>query len=128
MLVIDTNILVSFALMPDGNLGKKLTALIDKKPYAFREATFVELTDVLMRPKFDRFTTAQARGGVLKIIASSAECFEPTETIADCRDPKDNMFLETAIAANATHIITGDDDLLVLSPWRGIEIVRISDF
>ena len=53
---------------------------------------------------------------------------EISETINACRDPKDNKFLELAIAANAACIITGDDDLLILNPFRTIPILNASDF
>jgi uncharacterized protein len=45
-----------------------------------------------------------------------------------CRDPKDDKFLELAICGSATHLITGDDDLLVLNPFRNVEILKSSDF
>ncbi|MBX9781791.1 MAG: putative toxin-antitoxin system toxin component, PIN family [Chitinophagaceae bacterium] len=54
--------------------------------------------------------------------------FSPTEKITDCRDPKDNKFLELAVAANATCIITGDIDLLVLNPFRNIAILNAAVF
>lgn len=126
MLVIDTNIWVSYVLMPHSALGLKVKQLISEHPYAFSEDTFVELTDVLMRDKFDRFIAAEKRGEVLKLIASGGEWYRPTETITDCRDPKDNKFLELAIAANATRIVTGDQDLLVLNPYRDIHITPIA--
>jgi len=44
------------------------------------------------------------------------------------RDPDDNMVLECAIEGKAQYIVTGDKDLLVLKTFRGIEIVRASDF
>jgi len=44
------------------------------------------------------------------------------------RDPEDNMVLECAIAGKAQYIVTGDKDLLVLKTFRGIQIVRASDF
>jgi uncharacterized protein len=44
--------------------------------------------------------------------------------VTDCRDPDDNMYLELALAAQAATIVSGDHDLLVLHPWRGIRIVR----
>jgi predicted nucleic acid-binding protein len=28
-----------------------------------------------------------------------------------CRDPKDNVFLDVAVAGNGEYIVTGDDDL-----------------
>jgi predicted nucleic acid-binding protein len=40
-----------------------------------------------------------------------------------CRDPKDNQFLALALVAEANLLISSDEDLLVLHPWRGIPIV-----
>jgi len=45
-----------------------------------------------------------------------------------CRDPKDNKFLELAVAGEATHIVTGDSDLLVLNPFRDIAVLTPSEF
>jgi putative PIN family toxin of toxin-antitoxin system len=44
------------------------------------------------------------------------------------RDPEDNMVLECAIEGKAQYIVSGDNDLLVLKEFRGIHIVRASDF
>jgi len=44
--------------------------------------------------------------------------------INDCRDEKDNMILETAVYGNADFIISGDEDLLILNPYRWIQILR----
>ena len=38
------------------------------------------------------------------------------------------MYLELAFAAGADTIISGDDDLLVLHPWRGVRILRPADY
>ena len=51
-----------------------------------------------------------------------------TEQINDCRDPNDNKFLELAVCGNADVLVTGDDDLLVLNPFRRIAIVKPRDF
>jgi len=48
--------------------------------------------------------------------------------VRDCRDVKDNIYLELAIAAEARIIVSSDKDLLDLDPWRGIRIVRPSEF
>ena len=48
--------------------------------------------------------------------------------ITACRDPKDDKFLTLAVAANADYIVTGDDDLLVLHPFRGIQIIKPAEF
>ena len=41
-----------------------------------------------------------------------------------CRDPKDDIYLECAIAANAQYIISGDRDLLDLKEYGGVKIVN----
>jgi len=43
--------------------------------------------------------------------------------LSECRDPKDDKFLEVALNGRADVFITGDSDLLGMNPWRGIEIV-----
>ena len=48
---------------------------------------------------------------------------EVTHRIAVCRDPADDKFLELALSGNASHIITGDNDLLTLHPFRSISII-----
>ncbi|PHX54882.1 putative toxin-antitoxin system toxin component, PIN family [Tychonema bourrellyi FEM_GT703] len=45
-----------------------------------------------------------------------------------CRDEKDNNFLELAVSGNANVIVTGDMDLLVLSPFQAVEIVTTDKF
>jgi len=51
-----------------------------------------------------------------------------TEQITACRDPKDNHVLETAIDGHAPCILSGDNDLLVLNPFRDIPILGPSQF
>jgi uncharacterized protein len=46
----------------------------------------------------------------------------------ECRDPKDDKYLELAVAANAQIMVSGDHDLLVLHPFRGISILNSRDF
>ena len=43
-------------------------------------------------------------------------------------DADDNRVLECAVAGGSDTIVTGDDDLLRLGTFRGIEIVRVADF
>lgn len=55
--------------------------------------------------------------------ASGGEVLEPAAAVTDCPDYEDNRVLECALAAGAVLVITDDDDLLQLSPWRGIPII-----
>ncbi len=52
----------------------------------------------------------------------------PLYRITDCRDEKDNKYLELAVAAGAEIIVSSDDDLLALHPWREIRIVRPAEY
>ena len=45
-----------------------------------------------------------------------------------CRDPEDDHILELAVNGNATYIVTGDADLLVLNPFRGVKILTPAEF
>ena len=46
----------------------------------------------------------------------------------DCRDAKDDKYLELALASGAEVIVSGDADLLVLHPWRGVRVLRPADY
>jgi predicted nucleic acid-binding protein len=47
-----------------------------------------------------------------------------THTINECRDPRDDKFLELAVSGRADYLVSGDKDLLVLHPFRMIPILR----
>ena len=86
-----------------------------------------ELREVLFRPKFDRYVDREERLRFLAELGSAAEVVPIIQVIRECRDPKDDRFLEVALNGEADTIITGDADLLGMSPWRGIEILSPSD-
>jgi putative PIN family toxin of toxin-antitoxin system len=83
---------------------------------------------VLSRPKFRRATSDDRRHEVLELSSAAAAWFERTQTIAECRDAKDNRYLELALVAGAKVIVSGDDDLLVLDQWRGTRIMKPAAF
>ncbi|HEY9703762.1 MAG TPA: putative toxin-antitoxin system toxin component, PIN family [Allocoleopsis sp.] len=82
-----------------------------------------ELEKTLARKKFDRYLNFENRRKVLTKILLNNELTEVTEKISICRDEKDNKFLELAVSGSANMIISGDQDLLVLNPFRQIEII-----
>lgn len=87
------------------------------------DATIEELDRVLRRSRFDRYITQAERLQFLAAFIQNAVVIEVTEVVMDCRDPKDNKFLELAIDGSATCIISGDDDLLTLHPFRDTPIL-----
>ena len=92
------------------------------------EESFTELFDVLVRPKFDKYISLDKRLQLLADLKSIIKTVTVETKITVCRDPKDNKFLELAIAGNASCIVTGDNDLLVLNPFNKIPILTPADF
>ncbi len=82
-----------------------------------------ELLDVFARPRLARFILPELRDEVLALFDTSGVFVVPAEHVTDCRDAKDNKYLELALAAKAATIVSSDDDLLVLHPWRGMRIL-----
>jgi len=87
-----------------------------------------ELQAVLMRPKFARYISDELRDEFLATYLAEATFVMVSERVTACRDPKDNMVLDAAINGGALCVISGDDDLLVLSPFRDIPIMRPVDY
>lgn len=127
--VFDTNTLVSAALLSGTTTRKALDKGMEADRLAVSSETMQEIVEVLFRKEFDKyFLNAEERWVIVDKIEANAIFFNPTISITACRDPKDNKFLELVVEANAFCIITGDDDLLVLHPFRGIPILNASDF
>lgn len=61
-------------------------------------------------------------------LEARSEIIDVISGFTDCRDIKDNKFLNLACDSNASYIITGDSDLLVLNPFQGIPIIQASYF
>jgi len=86
------------------------------------------LAAALARPKFAPVLTEDRSREIIELLAAAALWFAPAEKVEDCRDAKDNQYLELARAAGAAAIVSGDGDLLVLDPWRGIRALQAGAF
>ena len=92
------------------------------------QALSEELDEVLSRPRFERYVTRQERAAFLRNLLRMAMSVPITEPVRACRDPKDDKILELAVNGRADYMVTGDDDLLVMSMFRGIVIIRPAEF
>ena len=92
------------------------------------DETSKEARDVLTRARFDRHATLEVREEFLRDLMLDVEMVPIIERVQACRDPEDDKILELAVNGNADYIVTGDDDLLVMNPFRGIVIVRPAEF
>ncbi len=126
--VFDTNTLVSAVLFEHSKPGQAFRRALQVGSVVLSPSTLDELTEVLERDKFDRYLTPSEREEFLEGLLDRAMVVEPTDTIRECRDPNDEKFLELAVSANASHVVTGDVGLLVLHPFREVEILTPDDF
>lgn len=125
--VIDTNVWISFLI------GKFLVGLSDaiidnRVQILFSEALFAELVEVLQRPKFKKYFSGVAIEQLIVLLHEKVEWVDVASHFNDCRDEKDNFLLDLAVSGRANYLITGDEDLLVLNPFHGLEIIDYRSF
>ena len=127
-LVFDTNVLVS-ALLRTGSVPHcaLLRARVDGTLLASDE-TVGELRAVLMRDKFDSIVRRALREAIIDEYARLCMNIKISSPVRVCRDPRDDKFLKVAVHGQAKVIITGDEDLLTLHPFRGIAILNPRDY
>jgi len=126
--VFDTNVLVSAALLENSVPGRALAKGRNSGTLLVSDETVNEVVAVLAHPKFEKYIDVDDRERFLKALMSEAEHVAITRQIQACRDPRDDKFLELATSGKASHIISGDEDLLVLSPFHEIPIVTPAAF
>lgn len=126
--VFDTNVLVSALLFTQSTAGQALLRALDRGNILVSLASLQELRVVLNRPKFDRYVTREDRDLFLAALVRESVLVDITETVRVCRDPRDDYVVELAVSGRATCIVTGDADLLVLHPFRGIPILTPENF
>jgi putative PIN family toxin of toxin-antitoxin system len=128
LIVFDASALVSAALKAGSVPERALLRAEEVDIFALSAAVDAEIADVLGRPKFAQAISLLRRQRFLAILRSTAVWFEPALRVTDCRDAKDNKYLELALAAGAGTIVSGNHDLLVLDPWRGVRILHPADY
>jgi putative PIN family toxin of toxin-antitoxin system len=127
-IVVDTNALISRLLLPSSVPARAVRKAVDNGILLVSESTMNELADALARQKFDRYITLEDRQDFLRLLGRPAELVPVVYPVHDCRDPKDDKFLEVALNGKADLILTGDADLLALNPWREIAIVSPAEY
>ena len=126
--VFDTNAIISAVLLKRSVSRQAFDKAIDQGELLVSAETIDELNRVLGRPDFVKYVTEDERLAFLAVLLREAKLVEVTEAVRECRDPRDDKFLELAVSGKAVCIVTGDQDLLVLHPFRGIWIVTPRGF
>lgn len=128
-IIFDTNTIVSALFFPNSVPRKAFDKGLLHFQIIFSPDTWLELNEVLHRKKFDKYLNPSERTLFLEILQSKSLFFEPTILLEKiCRDSKDDKFLHLAIFTHATLIISGDEDLLVLNPFKNIQILKPANF
>ena len=121
--VIDTNVWVSRLLLADSVTARTVDAALESSEVVISEPLAEELANVLAREKFDRYVSLADREEFLRRLLQVATTVPVLTEVTDCRGADDNRILALALDAESDYILTGDQDLLTMNPWREIEIV-----
>lgn len=126
-IIIDTNLWISFLITK--NFTRLDEIIFSKKcVLIFSQELLEEFLTVAKRPKFRRFFSSSDIEEILETIQEYAEFIEVTSKTEVCKDPKDNFLLSLSMDGNADFLLTGDNDLLILTKFRKTSIITISDF
>lgn len=125
--IVDTNLWISFLLSK--NLIS-LDILFENAEITllFSKELLDEFIEVATRPKFKRYFSSGDLQALVSSIKSHAEFIIVSSKAIECRDPKDNFLLSLAKDGNASHLISGDKDLLALKKFGKTKIVTYIEF
>jgi len=126
--VFDTNVIISALLFEQSKPAQAFYAALDRGDILLSQPVLKELNEVLAREKLKPYLLFEERVQFIVAFVSEAIFIDITENMRVCRDPKDDKFLELAVNGGATCIISGDEDLLVLNPFRNIPIIKPDEF
>lgn len=127
-LVLDTNVLVSAILSPASISAKILNWGEDNGIILYSTATLTEVLSVLGRSKFSKYIDRDDIDGLSVRIKTVWLFVEILNQVQLCRDPKDDKFIDLALNGEASYLITGDSDLLVLNPIQNTSVINPRTF
>jgi uncharacterized protein len=124
--VFDTVGFVRGLINPLSRWGHILFDYADSYALVVSEPIVLEILDVLRRPEVSRlFRTLPGRDpAAILAILQAADAVDVADIPAVSRDPKDDKFLATAIAAGAAYLVSEDRDLLDIGEHAGITIIN----
>jgi putative PIN family toxin of toxin-antitoxin system len=125
-LVVDTNIVVSAALKPDGLQRTVLLLAITKPARLYvSDVILTEYRDVLSRPELQ--IRKGPRQQLFDLIRKRAHLIDAVQTVQITHDPEDNIFIECADAARADYLVTGNVRHFPRF-WKNTKVVTSREF
>lgn len=127
--VLDSNLIVSAFLNPDGVASQAMQIALDYFDVAASKETLTELVDVLRRDKFDHYVSKEDRATRVMAYAEATKKIQVTHEVTDCSDSKDNKFLALALSSHACALVSGDKKHLIsMNPYQGVRIIGVREF
>jgi uncharacterized protein len=128
--VFDTVVFVRSLINPYGRWGRAVFDRADSYTLFLSRPILSEIMDVLTRPELTRKFRGLQGMEIARIISilGQARVVDAAYARAVSRDPKDDIFLATAVAAGAEYLVSEDQDLLVLREYEGVRIVDTLTF
>lgn len=125
--IIDTNLWISFLLTRD--FSKFDSIIADNKiTLLFSEELLNEIIEITQRIKFKRYFKLDEVESLILMIKTRAIFVDVTSEIQKCRDIKDNFLLSLSMDGKASHLLTGDKDLLILKKIGQTKIIKITEY
>jgi putative PIN family toxin of toxin-antitoxin system len=113
-ITVDTNVWISTFLTPRGYSARlKNYWQANRFDVVISPQLLAEISEVLERPRIQakyQYTSTEVKK-YLQLIAELAETVQITASLKVCRDPDDDMLLETAVIGKATHLVSRDEDI-----------------
>ena len=126
--VFDTNVIISSLLFEGSKPDLAVRYALQNGNILFSLALIEEIDEVLSRAKFRKYITDDEREEFLDSFVDRGILIEVVDVVRECRDPNDDKILELSLSGKADLVISGDKDLLVLSPFRSIQIQSVDQF
>jgi putative PIN family toxin of toxin-antitoxin system len=126
-IIIDTNIWISFLLIKKSSKVDKLISE-GNVLLLYSQELIDEFINVTKRSKFKKYFNSSDIESLLLMIKNRAHFIEVTSQVSICRDAKDNFLLALSKDGKATHLVTGDKDLLELKKFGKTKITSLAEF
>lgn len=124
--VIDTNVVIS-GLFFGGYPRKVIESVIEDLCIAYASSSIIiEYNKVIQRIVIDKKN--QIDISLYDDYLAKIEIIPSEAKVEISRDIDDNKFIECAMDSNSLYVISGDQDLLVIKEYKGIQIITAKEF
>lgn len=125
-IVVDTNVVISGVFF-GGNPRQIVEAIVNGNINAYATTEIVDEYMGIIESMIER-KQGRLNQSILSPFFSSLKMIESKTVVEVSRDPDDDKFIECAVDAEALYIVSGDNDLLDIGQYEGIQIITAKEF